>query len=145
MPARDLPAKLQLPVSGLSKPVNRLKRVVLPAPLGPIRAVIAPRGISRCSTSTAVRPPKCLETPSMVTIGSTLATPGRIAPMCSPVVFAAGLLGMFALLDKGELLFISKDSLGTVDNKQHQSYPNKNKPHRCRLNACHEWQVSVSR
>ena len=47
------------PWSGLSKPVSRLKNVVLPAPLGPISAVIAPRWTSTWSTSTATRPPKC--------------------------------------------------------------------------------------
>jgi hypothetical protein len=57
MPARFCPSNSQDPVSGWSKPVSRLKNVVLPAPLGPIRAVIAPRWISTWSTSTAVRPP----------------------------------------------------------------------------------------
>ena len=57
MPESDLPSNVHLPVSGLSKPVSRLKSVVLPAPFGPMRAVIALRGISRWSTSTAVRPP----------------------------------------------------------------------------------------
>ena len=61
-PARLAPEKDQVPVSGLSKPVSRLNRVVFPAPLGPIRAVIAPLGISTWSTSTAVRPPNFLET-----------------------------------------------------------------------------------
>ena len=46
------------PASGSSKPVIRLKNVVLPAPLGPISAVISPRWISACSTSTATSPPK---------------------------------------------------------------------------------------
>ena len=39
-PARLLPLKVQLPVFGLSNPVSRLKNVVLPAPFGPMRAVI---------------------------------------------------------------------------------------------------------
>ena len=38
-----MPLNVQLPEFGLSKPVNKLKNVVLPAPLGPINAVIAPR------------------------------------------------------------------------------------------------------
>ena len=46
MPARSRPLNSQEPVSGLSNPVSRLKNVVLPAPLGPIRAVIAPLWIS---------------------------------------------------------------------------------------------------
>ena len=43
----SLPLKTTDPVSGRSKPVSRLKKVVLPAPLGPINAVITPRWISR--------------------------------------------------------------------------------------------------
>ena len=58
------------PSSGWSKPVSRLKNVVLPAPFGPISAVIAPRWISRCSTSTAVRPPKWRVMSSATRIGS---------------------------------------------------------------------------
>ena len=59
--SRTLPSKDQwapLPAEvGLSKPVIRLKNVVLPAPLGPISAVMMPRWTSRWSTSTAVMPP----------------------------------------------------------------------------------------
>ena len=56
-PSKDQCAPLPAD-DGLSKPVIRLKNVVLPAPLGPISAVIRPRWTSRCSTSTAVMPPK---------------------------------------------------------------------------------------
>ena len=37
------PLRSQRPVSARSKPVSRLKKVVFPAPLGPMRAVMAPR------------------------------------------------------------------------------------------------------
>ena len=63
-------------MSGRSKPVSRLKNVVLPAPLGPISAVITPRWISTCSTSTAVRPPNCRTMLSATRIGSGLGAPG---------------------------------------------------------------------
>ena len=53
----EVPLKDQVPSLGRSKPVSRLKKVVLPAPLGPISAVMTPRWISTCCTSTAVRPP----------------------------------------------------------------------------------------
>ena len=59
--SRVAPSKLQCaawPDDGRSKPVIRLKNVVLPAPLGPISAVMIPRCTSRWSTSTAVMPPK---------------------------------------------------------------------------------------
>src|SRR3954453_22943287 len=72
---RSRPSKDQVPVLGWSNPVSRLNSVVLPAPLGPIRPVMPPRWISRCSTATAVRPPKVRGTPSTTTIGSGLAAP----------------------------------------------------------------------
>ena len=65
-PSIDWPSKDQSPASGLSKPVIRLKNVVLPAPLGPISAVIEPRWTSTRSTSTAVMPPKLRRTPTAV-------------------------------------------------------------------------------
>ena len=45
-PETVVPLKVQVPASAVSNPVRRLKNVVLPAPLGPMRAVIAPRWIS---------------------------------------------------------------------------------------------------
>ena len=75
-PARLLPSNCHLPVFGVSKPVSRLNRVVLPAPLGPISAVILCRGISRYSTSTALMPPKLRVTFSATTIGSRFLQPG---------------------------------------------------------------------
>jgi hypothetical protein len=42
-PESDDPLNDQSPESGWSKPVSRLKNVVLPAPFGPISAVMAPR------------------------------------------------------------------------------------------------------
>src|SRR6056297_1842930 len=77
MPATCRPLNDHLPSSASSKPVIRLKNVVLPAPLGPMSAVIAPRWISRCSTLTAVSPPKVRRTWSASTMGSGLGTPGR--------------------------------------------------------------------
>ncbi len=44
--ARLLPLNDHSPSSGLSKHVSRLKNVVLPAPFGPISAVMSPRWIS---------------------------------------------------------------------------------------------------
>src|SRR5688572_946328 len=46
------------PEVGFRKPVTRLKSVVLPAPLGPIRPVIVPLRTSSEQPSTAFRPPK---------------------------------------------------------------------------------------
>ncbi len=43
VPATWRSLNVQVPSSASSNPVIRLKNVVLPAPLGPMRAVIAPR------------------------------------------------------------------------------------------------------
>src|SRR5690606_1709701 len=115
MPASEVPSKDHAPAFGLSKPVSRLKSVVLPAPFGPMRAVIALRGISRWSTSTAVRPPKTRRTPSTTMIGSTLGTPGRISPWWSPVDFGRGAGGATSA-DKGQLLLVPEDALRAEDD-----------------------------
>src|SRR6188768_2753129 len=117
MPDSDVPLNVQLPASGLSKPVRRLKSVVFPAPFGPMSAVMAPRGISRCSTSTAVRPPNVRRTPSMTMIGSTFATPGTASPVCSPTVFSRATGAADALLDKGQLLLVAEHALGSEDHQ----------------------------
>ena len=85
-----------------------------------IRAVMAPRGISRCSTSTAVRPPKVFLTLLTVRIGSTFLQPGAAWPTCRPVVFCG-----VGLLDKGQLPLVSEDALWSVDHKQHQTDSNQ--------------------
>ena len=72
--------------------------MVLPAPLGPMSAVIALRGTSRCSMSTAVRPPKVRRMPSAMMIGSTFSTPGLASPTCNPVDFGRALSGVTAVV-----------------------------------------------
>ena len=74
--AMSLPSNCQVPVFGVSKPVIRLKNVVLPAPFGPISAVMPCRSISKWLTSTAVMPPNLRVTLSATRIGSGLCTPG---------------------------------------------------------------------
>ena len=49
-----------VPASGLIEPLIILNRVVLPAPLGPIRAVIEVYSISRDTLFMALKPPKLL-------------------------------------------------------------------------------------
>ena len=71
-----IPLKVHEPSSTWSKPVNKLKNVVFPAPLGPMSAVIAPLWISRWPTFTAVKPPNFRRTLSATIIGSGLLTPG---------------------------------------------------------------------
>jgi hypothetical protein len=40
-----------------------LKNVVLPAPFGPMRLTIAPRGMRKSTSSTATRPPNSFRIP----------------------------------------------------------------------------------
>src|SRR6056300_414627 len=122
-PDSEVPIKDQVPVSGVSKPVSRLNSVVLPAPFGPIRAVITPEGISRCSTSTAVRPPKVFLTWSMTSIGSFFLQPGTASPMWRSVVFCG-----FSLFDKGQLPLVSEDALRAIYDQQHQPYTDEHEP-----------------
>jgi hypothetical protein len=57
------------------------------------------------------------------------------------VVFAAGLPGSFALLlDKGQLLFVTKDSLRTINDKKHQANTHQDEPDGRGLNTTDKWQ-----
>jgi len=57
------PLNLISPLSGDARPVIQLKKVVLPAPLGPMRLMISPGNISSTTPSSAFRPPKYFDTP----------------------------------------------------------------------------------
>src|SRR5260370_35756167 len=69
-PASSSPFRKMGPLVGLSTPVTQLKRVLLPAPLGPMMARSSPRGTVRLTLPTAVRPPKRMVSPSVRRIGS---------------------------------------------------------------------------
>src|SRR5947207_14068554 len=60
MPVISRSLKRTLPASALRCPVMRLKSVVLPAPLGPMMALIEPRGTLKLTRVTAWKPPKLL-------------------------------------------------------------------------------------
>src|SRR5690349_25059666 len=68
-PAISWPSKQIRPASGRRNPLTRLNSVVLPAPFGPMSAVIEPRLTSKPALSTACRPPKRFRTPSTTRIG----------------------------------------------------------------------------
>ena len=57
------PSKRISPWSGASSPVTTLKKVVFPAPFGPIRPTIERGGMTRSTLLTATSPPKALVTP----------------------------------------------------------------------------------
>src|SRR5450755_2849043 len=60
------------PAVGSKKPVIMANKVVLPAPFGPITAVMRPLPMLSDASCTARRPPKCFEIPSTAKIGSTM-------------------------------------------------------------------------
>src|ERR1700675_2329620 len=62
MPVTSRFLKTTRRVSGLTWPVMRLNSVVLPAPLGPMMALIEPVGTVKLTPSTAWKPPKLLRT-----------------------------------------------------------------------------------
>src|SRR5579871_3803998 len=59
-PVMSRPANITRPLSGRRCPVIRLKKVVLPAPLGPITATIWRSATSRLTPPTATKPAKLL-------------------------------------------------------------------------------------
>ena len=57
------PSSVTFPSVGMYMPVRQLKKVVFPAPLGPMRPTISPSCTFMLTSSTAVRPPKRIVTP----------------------------------------------------------------------------------
>src|SRR5690606_13052631 len=129
IPERAVPLNDHSPEFGLSKPDSRLNRVVLPAPFGPMRAVMMPRWISRWSTSTAERPPNCRVTLSTIMIGSVLATPGTWSPTAIPVDLTREL---FAGIER-QLPLVAENSLRSVDHDQHERESHENEAEDSRL------------
>ena len=64
-PTSSSPLSMTEPASGGMAPVSRLNTVVLPAPLGPTRAVIVPWRSSMSRSLAATMPPKRLLTPAV--------------------------------------------------------------------------------
>ena len=96
------PFSLTEPLSGSMNPVSRLNTVVLPAPLGPTRAVIVPLRSVMLSSSAATMPPKRLDrlrtssttgassqSRSRATSGSTLPPTEVVAPTPTTVVLCS--------------------------------------------------------
>src|SRR5262245_5033415 len=69
-PAISRPSKRIDPPFGTSAPESRLKIVLLPEPLGPMRPRISPWATSNETLLTAVKPPNRLESPRTVSIVS---------------------------------------------------------------------------
>src|SRR4051794_18632058 len=67
-PSMRPPWNVIVPPLGANMPAIRLNIVVLPAPLGPITAKIAPSGTEKLTSATARSPLKFLETPATSSI-----------------------------------------------------------------------------
>jgi hypothetical protein len=84
-PAMFSPLNRMRPEVGRSTPVRQLKKVLLPAPFGPMIARISPRRISKSMLSSAVSPPKrtvsCSVRSSEAAAPSRAAAAGKVATM----------------------------------------------------------------
>src|SRR5437899_1862794 len=82
-PVMSSPLNKMRPDEGRNTPVRQLKKVLFPAPFGPMMAQISPRSISKFTLLRAVRPPKRLVRPSVRSTGPgaapRLASAGRAA------------------------------------------------------------------
>src|SRR4051794_49143 len=143
-PLRLLPLNDQSPSSGRSNPVNRLKKVVFPAPLGPISPVITPRWISTCSTSTAVRPPNVRRMPSTTRIGSDFFDPGsrsaslRAARLLDVSTSMTCSTSSISVGIECQLPSVSEDALWSEDHQEHQGQSHEDEPHQAGLVAVHD-------
>ena len=72
------PPMRTVPAVGASKPPIIRSRVVLPQPLGPSSEKNSPRRIASDTSSTAVRSPKRLLTPTISTLCSPVISVGRL-------------------------------------------------------------------
>src|SRR5215211_474835 len=122
------PWNVHRPASACSKPVSTLNRVVLPAPFGPMRAMIRPSGTSRCSTSVARRPPNERRTCSATRIGSvTPAGPVSAVMLVSRASPSTSVTS--GLLDQ-RLGAAAEQPLRPEDHQQHEHEPDEREPDR---------------
>src|SRR5262245_14359644 len=101
----SLPSNINFPLVGLYNPVIMLKKVVLPAPFGPIRLTMAPRGITKSTLLTATRPPKLLvmacasrsKLPPALELGGDSGGVGELEVCRSAILFAPLHAGAYLL------------------------------------------------
>ena len=124
-PESDLPSKIQVPASGLSKPVSRLNSVVLPAPFGPISAVMASARdldvVDVDGGQAAERAAHAVGDDDRVDLRDAGRGPRRRAGRSSSARRSAEPVGVVGVsLDKGQLLLVAEDALRPEDHQQHQ-------------------------
>src|SRR3954452_4861627 len=131
---------------GRSNPVIRLKNVVLPAPFGPISAVMMPRWTSRWLTSTAVMPPNCRTMWSTSRIESGLPAPGSASTpdMSSRRTAGSASDAVVVVSDiEPQLPLVTQDALGSEDHQQHQRDADHDEGELAGLLAVHDVDVLV--
>src|SRR5579863_6547651 len=79
------PAKAMRPEVGRVSPARQLKKVDLPAPLGPMRPTISPPSTARSAPATALKAPKVLVTFSALSSIAGLAAAGDQLRLDMPV------------------------------------------------------------
>ncbi len=82
MPTSSWPFSMTEPRSGGMKPVSRLNTVVLPAPLGPTRATMAPLRSVNVRSSAATMPPKRLARSRTSSTTGAASHNEALAPLC---------------------------------------------------------------
>src|SRR5215210_1330753 len=143
--SRTLPSKDQwapFPADvGLSKPVIKLKNVVLPAPFGPIRAVMMPRWTSMWSTLTAVMPPNRRTMVLTTRIGSGFSEPGVASTSDINRRRASGSAMDGLVVCSGielQLPLVAEDALWSEDHDQHQDHAHHDVRERLCLRGAHD-------
>jgi hypothetical protein len=92
------PSQRISPRSGSRKPFSALKRVVLPAPLGPMMPRISPARASKLTSASACRPRNALPTPrtSSSTAADPVETVAGVGATTSSAPSSAGIAGATA-------------------------------------------------
>ena len=117
-------------------PAIMLKMVVFPAPFGPMRPAIDPRGTNMSTLSTATRPPKRLVRPLMTRMSSAKAESAAAALMRPALPVLRHLVIMLADIEQvllfldgdvirvrlqlGRALLTREESAGPQEHHQHQ-------------------------
>ena len=86
---------MTLPLSGWIKLESKLNKVVLPAPLGPINPVILPLITSIFASSTALIPPKFLQSPVAANSGNS----GDLILFTMMIFFSTSFLGFLLVFN----------------------------------------------
>src|SRR5918998_3336507 len=81
------PIKTKVPVVGRIRPLTMLKKVVLPAPFGPMRLTMDLSGMSKSTALTATRPPKVLVIPRASSMFVAASASGDTSRLRHLVVF----------------------------------------------------------